>query len=206
MIPLVKICGITSPDDARLAVSAGAAAIGVVFWPSSPRAVDVGRAREIVAAVPAPVSVVGVFVNQVEEARRVTSQVGLGAVQFHGDETVDDCRSMEGIRVIKAVSVKDESAVDAALALPDTVTVLLDAHDPVRRGGTGRPIDWSIARQIARRRFTILSGGVTPDNVEQAIAAVRPWAIDVSSGVESSPGRKDPGKIAALFAALELAE
>lgn len=206
MIPLVKICGITSPDDARLAVSAGAAAIGVVFWPSSPRAVDVARAREIVAAVPAPVSVVGVFVNQVEEARRVAAEVGLGAVQFHGDETVDDCRRMGGVRVIKAVGVRDESAVDAALALPDTVTVLLDAHDPARRGGTGRPIDWSIARAIARRRFTILSGGVTPDNVEQAIAAVRPWAIDVSSGVEQAPGRKDPGKIAALFAALELAE
>lgn len=206
MIPLVKICGITSPDDARLAVSAGAAAIGVVFWPSSPRAVDVARAREIVAAVPAPVSVVGVFVNQVEEARRVAAEVGLGAVQFHGDETVDDCRRMGGVRVIKAVGVRDESAVDAALALPDTVTVLLDAHDPARRGGTGRQIDWSIARAIARRRFTILSGGVTPDNVEQAIAAVRPWAIDVSSGVEQAPGRKDPGKIAALFAALELAE
>ena len=201
MIPLVKICGITQPADAVQAVSAGASAIGLVFWPSSPRAVDAVRAREIIAAVPAPVSVIGVFVNQVDEAKRVSTELGLSAVQFHGDETADDCHRMD-VRVIKAVAVRDRSAIDSALALPDTVTVLLDAHDPIKRGGTGKPVDWSLAREVARRRFTILSGGLTPDNVSEAVAAVRPWAIDVSSGVESAPGRKDHTKLRDLFSAL----
>ena len=201
MIPLVKICGITSAHDARLAVSAGASAIGLVFWPSSPRAVDVARAHEVVAAVPAFVSVVGVFVNQVDDAKRIAAGLGLSAVQFHGDETLDECRGC-GVRVIKSVAVRDRSAIEAALAFPDEVTVLLDAHDPIKRGGTGNAIDWSVASEVARRRFTILSGGLTPDNVGDAIAAVRPWAIDVSSGVEQAPGRKDPAKILALFAAV----
>jgi phosphoribosylanthranilate isomerase len=201
MIPLVKICGITAPADAAAAAAAGASAIGLVFWPSSPRVVDTVRAREIIAAVPAFVSVVGVFVNQVSEAARLARELPLSAVQFHGDETADECAAV-GVRVIKSVPVRDESAIATALALPDNVTVLLDAPDPVRRGGTGRAVDWSIAAEIARRRLTILSGGLTPENVGEALAAVRPWAIDVSSGVESAPGRKDVGRISALFAAV----
>lgn len=201
MTPPVKICGITHPDDAALAVSAGAAAIGLVFWPASPRAVDIARAREIIAVVPAVVSVVGVFVNQVDEATHLAADLGLSAVQFHGDETTEDCLRPR-VRVIKAIPVRDTSAVDAALALPDAVTVLLDAHDPIKRGGTGTPVDWSLAREIARRRFTILSGGLTSDNIVDAIAAVRPSAIDVSSGVEQRPGVKSREKLLALFAAL----
>lgn len=201
MTPPVKICGITHPDDAALAVSAGAAAIGLVFWPASPRAVDIARARAIIAVVPAVVSVVGVFVNQVDEATHLAADLGLSAVQFHGDETTEDCLRPR-VRVIKAIPVRDASAVDAALALPDAVTVLLDAHDPIKRGGTGTPVDWSLAREIARRRFTILSGGLTSDNIVEAIAAVRPSAIDVSSGVEQRPGVKSREKLLALFAAL----
>ena len=201
MIPLVKICGITAPADAASAVAAGASAIGLIFWPSSPRAVDAARAREIIAAVPAFVSVVGVFVNQVDEAARLTRELSLSAVQFHGDETAADCAAA-GVRVIKSVAVRDESAIETALSLPQEVTVLVDAHDPIRRGGTGVAVDWSIAREIARRRATILSGGLNPGNVRDAVAAVRPWAIDVSSGVESAPGRKDVQKILALFAAI----
>ena len=201
MMPLVKICGITAPADAVTAVAAGASAIGLVFWPSSPRAVDTARAREIIAAVPPFVSVVGVFVNQVEEAGRLSGELGLTAVQFHGDETADDCAAV-GVRVIKAIPVRDASAIAAATDLPDNVTVLLDAHDPGRRGGTGTAIDWSVAREIARRRLTILSGGLNPDNVAEAVATVRPWAIDVSSGVERAPGRKDTARILALFAAI----
>lgn len=201
MIPPVKICGITNPQDASLAVAAGASAIGIVFWPSSPRAVDAAQARDIIAAVPAFVSVIGVFVNQVDEAKQLAGTLGLSAVQFHGDETIDDCRRA-GVRVVKAIAVRDESAIDAALALPESVTVLLDAHDAVKRGGTGTPIDWTIAREIARRRLTVLSGGLNPDNVSDAVAAVRPWAIDVSSGVEQAPGRKDTKKLLGLFAAL----
>ena len=201
MIPRVKICGITAPADAAAAAAAGASAIGIVFWPSSPRAVDAARAREIIAAVPAFVSVVGVFVNQVDEAARLARELSLSAVQFHGDETAADCAAV-GVRVIKSVAVRDESAIDDALSLPQEVTVLVDAHDPVRRGGTGVAVDWSIAREIARRRPTILSGGLNPANVRDAMAAVRPWAIDVSSGVESAPGTKDVQKIVALFAAI----
>lgn len=201
MIPLIKICGITEPADATAAAAAGAAAIGLVFWPSSPRAVDAARARQIIAAVPAFVSVVGVFVNQVEEAARLARDLSLSAVQFHGDETADDCAAAN-VRVIKSVAIRDESAIATALSLPEDVTVLVDVHDPVRRGGTGRAVDWSIASQIARRRLTILSGGLNPENVGDALAAVRPWAIDVSSGVEGAPGRKDVAKISALFAAI----
>ncbi len=201
MIPLLKICGITAPADAVAAAAAGASAIGLVFWPSSPRVVNAEQARQIIAAVPAFVSVVGVFVNQVDEARQLARELGLSAVQFHGDETADDCAGA-GVRVIKSVAVRNESAIATALSLPDEVTVLLDAHDPAHRGGTGKPVDWRIAREIARRRPTILSGGLTPHNAAQAVAEARPWAIDVSSGVESAPGKKDVGRILALFAAI----
>ena len=197
----VKICGITTPGDAVLAAELGASAIGLVFWPGSPRCVDAARAREIVKALPPFVSAVGVFVNQVEDAAQMARAVGLSAVQFHGDEPSAAYRDFP-FRVIKAVTVLDASAREAAAVVPATAMVLLDAHDRVKRGGTGRVIDWTIASMIARERPVILSGGLTADNVAHAIAAVKPYAIDVSSGVESAPGRKDPAKLRALFAAL----
>jgi phosphoribosylanthranilate isomerase len=197
----VKICGITSVFDAAMAAGHGAAAIGMVFWPSSPRCIDKQRAREIVSALPPFVSTVGVFVNQVGAARDLAADLRLSAVQFHGDESLDDCRGF-GVPVIKAVAVRDRSAVAAAMAYPDDVTVLLDAHDPIRRGGTGTTIDWSVAAEISLERPVILSGGLNAGNVADAIAAVRPWAIDVSSGVEASPGRKDPAKLRDLFGIL----
>lgn len=198
MMPRVKICGITSVVDAAIAAGHGASAIGLVFWPSSPRCVDRQRAREIIASLPPFVSTVGVFVNQVEEARQLAADLRLSAVQFHGDESADDCRDL-GVPVIKAIAVRDPSAVAAAEGYPNEITVLLDAHDPVRRGGTGRPVDWTIAAEISRDRPIILSGGLNGANVADAVAAVRPWAIDVSSGVESAPGRKDAAKLKSLF-------
>jgi len=202
----VKICGVTSPGDAAKAAELGASAIGLVFWPASPRCVDVARAREIVNALPPFVSAVGVFVDQVEESGSIALAVGLSAVQFHGDERAATYRDfplrVKPLRVIKAVTVRDASAREEAAAVPDSATVLLDAHDRVKRGGTGRVIDWSIAAMIARERPVILSGGLTADNVAVAVAAVKPYAVDVSSGVESAPGRKDPEKLRALFAAL----
>lgn len=197
----VKICGVTTPEDALLAAELGASAIGLVFWPGSPRCVDAARAHEIVTALPPFVSAVGVFVDQVEDAARIARDVGLSAVQFHGDEPSASYRDFP-YRVIKAVTVLDASAREAAAAVPARATVLLDAHDRVKRGGTGRVIDWTIAAMIARERPTILSGGLSADNVADAIAAVNPYAIDVSSGVESAPGRKDRAKLRALFAAL----
>jgi phosphoribosylanthranilate isomerase len=197
MIP-VKICGITRPEDARLAVDLGASAIGMVFWPKSPRAVDVPRARAIVDALPPFVMAVGVFVNQVDEAPEIAAAVGLDVIQLHGDEQPASYGDL-GFKTIKAVGVSSGDAVRHAAAVPAQTTVLLDAHDPVRRGGTGQPIDWSIAEAIARQRRVILSGGLNPGNVVLAIETVRPVAIDISSGIEAAPGQKDPAKLRELF-------
>lgn len=198
----VKICGITRERDAAAAVRLGAAAIGIVCWPPSPRFVEVGRARAIVAGLPPLVTAVGVFANQpVEEVRRIAEQIGLGTVQLHGRERPADYGSLRQT-LIKAVAVSAETPPDDALALPATVTVLLDAHDPERLGGTGRTIDWRTAAAVARRRRVILSGGLRADNVREAIALVRPYAVDVSSGVEASPGIKDTAKLEAFFGAV----
>ena len=201
----VKICGVTTVEDAVLAAELGASAIGLVFWPASPRFVEIAQAKAIVAALPPFVSAVGVFVNQADEALAVAREVGLTAVQFHGDETPGSYRTFP-VRVIKAVTVRDLSAREEAAAVPSNATVLLDAHDRVKRGGTGRMIDWSIAAMIARDRPVILSGGLNDANAGEAVRAVAPYAIDVSSGVELVFGRKDPAKLRALFAALRAAD
>jgi len=196
----VKICGITRPADASAAVEAGANALGFVFWPNSPRFVDPYAARAIVGKLPPFVVPVGVFVNQpVEYVRGVAALVGLGAVQLHGDE---DPAYLAGIRyaVIKAVSVGDRP--DQLDQWSPRTMLLLDVRDPVARGGTGRTIDWTAAASIARRRRSLLAGGLSPDNVAEAIALVQPYGIDVSSGVERSPGVKDPARIRALFEAV----
>jgi len=200
----VKICGIRRAEDALLAVELGASALGFVFWPGSPRFVDPSRARDIVKALPPDVTVVGVFVDQPPEyVMEVAQLVPLGAVQLHGSESIETFARVAP-RLIKAVPVAagfDAASLDA---LPPHVTVLLDAHDPIRRGGTGRTIDWSVAAAVAVRRRTILSGGLTAANAGEAIARVRPYMIDVSSGVESAPGVKDATKLRALFAAVTL--
>jgi phosphoribosylanthranilate isomerase len=193
----VKICGITRVEDAHAAVDAGARAIGFVFWPESPRFVDPYRARSIVATLPAFVTPVGLFVNQqVEYVAGVAALARLGAVQLHGDETVEYAAAIRH-PTIKALTLGDR--VDA---WPEQITILLDAHDPSKRGGTGRTIDWTAAAAIAARRRVLLAGGITPDNVGEAIGRVRPFGLDVSSGVERSPGVKDHKKINALFEAV----
>lgn len=203
-MPKVKICGVRRVEDALLAAELGASAIGLIFWPGSARFIDPYRARPIVAALPPFVSAVGVFVDQPEEhIAGVAGLVKLGAVQLHGQEAPASYERLR-YRVIKAVPVGERFDPATVDAIPRRVTVLLDAHDPVRRGGTGQRIDWSLAAAAARRRPVILSGGLNPENVSAAIANVRPYAIDVSSGVEASPGVKDPAKLRALFAALEL--
>lgn len=201
----VKICGVTTTEDALLAAELGASAIGLVFWPGSPRVVAREQAQAIVAALPPFVSAVGVFVDQQDEAAQIARETGLTAVQFHGDEPPGSYRAFP-VRVIKSITVRDASAREEAAAVPAGATVLLDAHDRVARGGTGRIIDWSIASMIARERPVILSGGLNAANVADAVRAVQPYAIDVSSGVESAPGRKDPAKLRALFAALRAAD
>ena len=192
----VKICGVTRADDALAAVEAGANAIGFVFWPESPRFVDPYRARVIAARLPPFVTAVGLFVNQpAAYVNSVASLVRLGAVQLHGDETPAFAADIVA-PIIKALPV------GAADAWPRETTLLLDAHDPVRRGGTGRTIDWSAAAAVASRRRVLLAGGLTQDNVAAAISQVHPFGIDVSSGVERAPGVKDHQRLRALFEAI----
>jgi phosphoribosylanthranilate isomerase len=195
----VKICGVTRLEDAEAAVEAGANAIGFVFWPKSPRFVDPYRARTIASALPPFVTAVGLFVNQpLEYVNGVASLVRLGAVQLHGDETPADAAQIHR-PVIKACGVAAGDAEDVVAGWARNVTLLLDSHDPERRGGTGRTIDWSVAAHIAAARRTILAGGLTPDNIAEAIARVQPFGVDISSGVEQAPGIKDRAKIRALF-------
>ena len=203
MTPRVKICGITREADAQLAVQLGAAAIGFIFWPQSPRFVDPDVARDIAARLPPYVVTVGVFVDQPgERVREIARHVRLGAIQLHGQESLEYAFALTE-PVIKAVAVREGFDLATLDVIPPAITVLLDAHDPVRRGGTGRTIDWTVAAQAAARRRLMLSGGLNPDNVRDAVRAVAPYALDLSSGVESSPGVKDPVKLRALFAALK---
>jgi phosphoribosylanthranilate isomerase len=200
----VKICGVRRIEDALLAAELGASAVGLIFWPSSARFIDPYRARAIAAALPPFVSAIGVFVDQPPEyVAGVAGLVKLQAVQLHGAEAPESYARFP-YRVIKAVPVGNTFDASVLDRVPPSATVLLDAHDPVRRGGTGRTIDWSLAAAAARRRPVILSGGLTAANVGAAVDAVRPYAIDVASGVESAPGVKDASKLRALFAALEL--
>jgi phosphoribosylanthranilate isomerase len=201
---MVKICGITSTIDAEAAVEAGAGSLGFVFWPRSPRFVDPYRARAIVRSLPAFVVPVGVFVNQpAEYVKGVAALVRLGAVQLHGDEDVAYAAGI-GFPVIKALSIGEGADAAPIDSWPRRTTMLLDVHDPVKRGGTGRTIDWTAAAPIAARRRTLLAGGLTPENVAAAVAIVHPFGIDVSSGVERSPGIKDHARIRALFEALNV--
>jgi phosphoribosylanthranilate isomerase len=198
----VKVCGITRPEDAELAADLGASAIGFIFWPGSPRYISPENARVIVQSKATGVKAVGVFVDEpVERVREIADLVGLDLVQLHGNESASVVRDFSrALSVIKAVALNG-SAVDLS-GFADDVLILLDAHDPVKRGGTGRTIDWDAARGIASARRTILSGGLHAENVAAAVSAVRPYGIDVSSGVESAPGVKDPIRLKRFFEAL----
>ncbi len=195
----VKVCGITRRDDALLAADLGASAIGFVFWPRSPRYVEPETAAALARELPADVAPVGVFVDPaVSDVRRIAELVGLAAVQLHGDEPATLCDGLP-YRVLKAVAVEGETTRDAAGRVPGHITVLLDARDPVRRGGTGRTVDWRVAAGVAARRRIFLAGGLAPENVGAALETVRPYGIDVSSGVEEQPGRKDAGRLREFF-------
>jgi phosphoribosylanthranilate isomerase len=188
-----KICGITRLPDALHAVKSGATALGFVFWPGSPRCLEAEDARAIVASLPWAVTTVGVFVNEsLDIIRHTVAVAGLNAVQLHGDELPSFA---EGLAwpVFKAVTLA--GAGPASLEWSASTTFVLDAHDPVRRGGTGTTVDWQRAAGIARNRRLVLAGGLTPSNVAEAIREVEPFGVDVSSGVESAPGIKDPDKV-----------
>lgn len=190
----VKVCGITNLGDALAALGAGAELLGFNFYARSPRYVSPAEARKIVERLPEGVSCVGVFVNESApaEVERIAREAGLDAVQLHGDETPEYCRSLRGLTTIKALRVGADYDAGAAAAY-GADAVLLDAYVPGERGGTGHTFDWTHAA-LTRGRVPrlFLAGGLTPDNVAAAVAAVRPYAVDVCSGVETAPGRKSP--------------
>lgn len=198
----VKLCGMTRAVDARTAVRHDADAIGFVFWKRSPRYIAASSARRIARGMPPFVTRVGVFVDaSPREVARVAKHVGLNAIQLHGDENPAEYRSI-GLPIVKAVSVVDRASLAAACAYAEDITVLVDARDPLRRGGTGLTADWRLARAVASRRRILLAGGLTAANLGQAVRTVRPWGIDVSSGVELSPGVKSDAAIARLMRAV----
>jgi phosphoribosylanthranilate isomerase len=200
--PRIKICGITRPEDAALAAELGAGAIGVVFWAGSPRAVSVARAREIVRRLPADVERVGVFVDaDADDVNHVAEEVPLSAVQLHGGEAPQLAARLSR-PAIRAVNPSHGRVEEVDARWPEWVLLLVDVHDPARRGGTGRPADWGWAAELAVRRPVILSGGLRADNVAAAVARVRPYGLDVSSGVECAPGIKDHPKLREFFAAV----
>jgi phosphoribosylanthranilate isomerase len=202
----VKICGLTNASDALVAVDLGADAVGFVLWPKSPRFVPAAGVADIVSRLPPFVTRVGVFVDAspVDVADAVR-EARLDVAQLHGAVDPAECAEAAG-RLLCSTSLQSDQEVEIVAAWPSAVMPIVDAHDPVRHGGTGQRADWVRAAILAARRPVVLAGGLTPDNVAEAITRVRPWAVDVSSGVETTPGRKSPERLAAFFAAVAAAE
>lgn len=197
----VKVCGITTLEDARACVDLGVAALGLNFWPGTPRRVELEVARVVAEQLRDRVELVAVFVDaERAEIDRVREITGIRAVQLHGGESPDFVAAL-GPDAYKAVGVVDASDVEAALAFPGD-KLLLDARVPgAMPGGTGHAFEWELALEVARRRRLILAGGLHAGNVAEAIARVRPWRVDVASGVESAPGKKELAKVAAFVRA-----
>lgn len=200
----VKVCGITNLNDARASVEAGAYALGFNFYPKSPRYLPPLEAAEIIRQLPEGVFAVGVFVNEpdVIAIQTAANTAGIHAAQLHGDESPSFCNSLNDLFTIKALRVGD-SFRPAEAASFETDAVLLDTFSPELRGGTGEAFDWTIAartKEFVKKLY--LAGGLNATNVEEAIKTVQPYAVDVCSGVESSPGRKDPAKLCAFMDAI----
>jgi phosphoribosylanthranilate isomerase len=202
----VKICGITRLEDARLAIELGAAALGFNFYEKSPRCLAPAGAWKMISRLPALVSTVGVFVNwDSASVMALAKSLHLGAVQLHGHESgaiTTECA--RHVPVIKAFRTDSRFSLNQFRAHSPASAFLLDAalanKNPEYFGGTGRLADWKIAKRAAEKYPVLLAGGLTPENVAKAILAVRPYAVDVASGVESRPGKKDPAKLRAFFA------
>lgn len=195
----VKICGITRREDAWAAIDAGADALGFVFYAPSPRAVDVAQAQAIMKSLPPYVSKVGLFVNAaMTEVQQVITATTLDCLQFHGDETADDCEQFN-LPYYKAIRVKPGvNLIQCELDFASASALLLDTFSEKAVGGTGQTFDWSLIPPEMQKPL-ILAGGLNPDNVTQAMQQVRPYAVDVSGGVEAQKGIKSPEKIAALM-------
>ena len=205
LVPKIKFCGITNPDDAARAVDAGAWALGMIMWPGSPRRCEPDVAGEIVATYRRRAEMVGVFVDPtLDQLAYAADDIGFTILQLHGDEGPVFCAEAArrtGCRVIKAARVHSRADIQA-LAPFHTDFHLLDSYVPGLPGGTGATFAWELARAHGGDVPLIVSGGLNPANVADAIAAVRPFAVDVASGVEARPGRKDPAKLEAFAAAV----
>lgn len=203
----VKICGITNAEDATAAVEAGADALGFVFYRKSPRYIEPMLARQIVMNLPPLVIPVGVFVDEEQQVvRNIMDECGLALAQLHGTESAIYCKEL-GRTVLKALRVKDRSTFLALAEFRGRAGVrgfVLDAYSDQAFGGTGQVIDWKLAAEVAKAANILLAGGLTPDNVEEAIQTVQPYGVDVSSGVESVPGKKDHAKVRAFIQAVRV--
>jgi len=198
----VKVCGITRLEDALAAIAAGAQALGFIFHPASPRYIAPEQAQALIAQLPPLVVTVGVFVNlSPAEINRIAAQCRLDRVQLHGQEPYSLMAQLTR-PAYRALRPQPPQEAQDLLTQPDTV-LLLDAFHPELHGGTGLTANWVEAARLAQAKRLILAGGLTPDNVRQAVLQVKPWAVDVNSGVESAPGIKDHAKLTALFQALE---
>lgn len=200
---VIKFCGMTRQDDVRAACDFGVNAIGLVMWPGSPRYVDSAQAGALIAVMPAEVSPVGVFVAPTRDELAAARDAGVRVFQIHGRPNADTLAALDSttLEVWLAMSLDaDVASIDPA------ITIVLDAYDPVRHGGTGRTIDWSRAATVAASRRVMLAGGLTPANVSDAIRQVKPFGVDVASGIEQRPAIKDVQAMKAFVAAVREAD
>lgn len=204
MVAKVKICGITQAEDANLAVQLGAAALGFNFYRASPRYIPPEAARAMIRHLPPFVVTVGVFADEADgdQVVAIARQAGIAVVQLHGPKFPRTNGALESYPVIRAVTVREGFKPEDLSSLQASA-FLLDTFDPTLRGGTGKRFDWKLARKAKQFGHIILAGGLTPENVSQAIREAQPFAVDVASGVEAAPGKKDPAKLRAFFRAVE---
>ena len=203
----VKVCGITRVEDAELAVELGAAALGFNFYPHSPRSIALRAARSIIERLPPFVTAVGVYADETdaEHVDVLAREAGVLTLQLHGPRFPELDGPLASYSIIRAVTVGEDFDVKM-LARLQAGAFLLDAFHPELKGGTGKTFDWALAQKATEYGTIILAGGLNPENVGKAIAEVRPFAVDVASGVESAPGEKDPSRLRAFFAAVEEAD
>jgi phosphoribosylanthranilate isomerase len=202
----VKICGITNLEDAQQAISLGADALGFNFYKRSPRYLEPSKAKLIIEALPPLVSLVGIFVDEFSPDRilSIAHAIGIGSVQLHGSEAPEYVKRVSELRVIKAFGVVDDFDLNQ-MAAYSVGAYLLDGFDPKVMGGTGKTFDWSLAIQAKKMGRIILAGGLAASNIYDAITRVRPYAVDVCSGIESEPGKKDASKMEQLFSEIRRA-
>ena len=203
----IKICGITNATDAEVATKAGADALGFVFYSDSPRYIEPAVAQRIIAQLPPFVLPVGVFVNHKPESiKKIFDECGLALAQLHGDETPSFCESL-GRPILRALRLRDRGSLLALAEYKGRMGVrgfVVDAFSTEADGGTGQTVDWSLAREVAQVTPILLAGGLSPTNVQEAVREVQPYGVDVSSGVEENPGKKDHEKVRAFVRAVRL--